>query len=419
MSNVRLQLNAGSVISGHSGIDAAEPNSFSSFQDFGHSHFHDALIWGANLQNIGFQGSGTINGNGVLVTGTPGSGQGDKALSLKQCKNITITGITITNGGHFGILANGNSNMSVTNLKILDSHNRDAFNLINSSVVVIDNSDIEGSDDAMVMKSDFALGFKGDNFQVYVSNSKILSSGNNATQFGSETCGNFSNFYWANLDLTESGKAGIGITSNDGAIIDTVVYDNIQITDAADPIFMKIDHEARCPGSPPPGLIRNVSIGNVNATTSERGSTGEFSNTINGMPSNHISNVTVFNTRYTAVGGHPASDANITPPETTTGGSAWVPASLGTRPSYGWYVRYADNITFLNDSVGFAANDGRPAFLADIGSTVTLDGFVFEVGPGSPYDLGFLDISGFHVGAGTVSTTGATPSIHAVGSTSN
>lgn len=258
---------------------------------------------------------------------------------------------------------------------------------------------------------------KGNNDSTFVSNSHILSTGNNATQFGSETCSNFSNFYWANLDLTASGKAGIGITSNDGAVIDNVVYDNIHITNAADPIFMKIDHQARCPGSPPPGLIRNVHISNVNATLSEHGSTGTFTNTINGFdsPANHVSNVTIVNTQYTAPGGGSASDASINPPENNN----WVPASLGTRPSYGWYVRHADNITFMNDRVNFSSNDARPAFVANDGSNITLDGFVFEVGSGSPYDLGFIDIHGFHVGPGTVSTGGAAPRIHQTGSTPN
>jgi hypothetical protein len=417
MSHVRLQLDAGSEIRARSGIDAPESLGCTAHQDFGHSHFHDALIWGENITDIGFQGSGTITGNGVLVTGTPGSGQGDKILSLRNASEITITGITFTDGGHFAILANGTSHLSVSNIRILDSHNRDAFNLINSSNVVIDDSDIEGSDDAMVMKGDSALCAKGNNDSTFVSNSLILSTQNNATQFGSETCSNFTHFWWGNLNLTASGKAGIGITSNDGAIIDTVTYDNIHITDAAVPIFMKVDHQARCPGSPPPGLIRNIRISNVNATVSEKGFTGEFTNTINGFDSaaNHVSNVTITNTQYLAPGGGSASQASTNPPENND----WAPKSLGTRPSYGWFVRHADNISFINDSVNFSSHDARPSFIANDGSNITLDGLVFGVGSGSPYDLGFIDIKGFHVGTDTVSTSGAAPRVHETGSTPN
>ena len=417
MSHIRLQLDAGSEIRGHSGIDAPEPLGCTAHQDFGHSHFRDALIWGEDLTDIGFQGSGTITGNGVLVTGTPGAGQGDKILSLKNVSEVTITGVTFTDGGHFAILANGASNLSVSNIRILDSHNRDAFNLINSSHAVIDDSDIEGSDDAMVMKGDSALCTKGSNDSTFVSNSLILSTQNNATQFGSETCSNFSHFWWGNLGLTAAGKAGIGITSNDGAVIDNVVYDNIHIANAADPIYMKVDNQARCDGSPPPGAIRNVHISNVSAKVSESGFTGTFTNTINGFdnPANHISNVTVVNTRYIAPGGGSVADASIIPPENNN----WVPKSLGTRPSYGWYVRHADDIAFINTSVNFTSDDGRPAFIADDGSNITLDRFLFEVGGASPYDLGFTNINGFHLGDGTVSTTEAQPRIQATDSTPN
>ena len=417
MSHVRLQLDAGSEIRGHGVIDAPEPLGCTAHQDFGHSHFHDALIWGEDLTDVGLQGSGTIRGNGVLVTGTPGAGQGDKILSLKNVSEVTITGITFTDGGHFAILANGTSNLSVSNIRILDSHDRDAFNLINSSNAVIDDSDIEGSDDAMVMKGDSALCTKGSNDSTFVSNSLILSTQNNATQFGSETCSNFSNFGWANLGLTAAGKAGIGITSNDGAIIDNVVYDNIHIANAADPIYMKVDNQARCDGTPPPGAIRNVHISNVSARVDESGFTGTYTNTINGFdnPANHISNVTIVNTHYVAPGGGSAAAAGIDPPENNN----WVPASLGTRPSYGWFVRHADDIAFINTAVNFASDDGRPAFIADDGSNITLDGFLFRVGAASPYDLGFTNINGFHLGDGTVSTTDTKARIQQTGSTPN
>src|SRR5216117_596272 len=86
-SNVTLQLDAGSTILGSSAntYDAAESNPYSAYQDYGHSHFHGAMIWGDSLTNIGFTGSGTIDGNGNLVTGNPGTGQADKIISLTRC----------------------------------------------------------------------------------------------------------------------------------------------------------------------------------------------------------------------------------------------------------------------------------------------------------------------------------------------
>src|SRR5205085_4741027 len=98
---------------------------------------------------------------------------------------------------------------------------------------------------------------------IHVSNSRILSTQNNALQFGSETCGDFSNVSFSGITITAAGKAGIGITSNDGAIIDGVTYDNITMSGTTTPIFLKLDDQGRCPNHPPLGRIRNIRITNV------------------------------------------------------------------------------------------------------------------------------------------------------------
>src|SRR5262249_18405441 len=56
-SDVALYLDHGATIvaadsSDSAGYDAAEPNEFTQYQDFGHSHFHNSLIWGEGLKNI-------------------------------------------------------------------------------------------------------------------------------------------------------------------------------------------------------------------------------------------------------------------------------------------------------------------------------------------------------------------------------
>ena len=72
--------------------DAPESNPYDQYQDYGHSHFHDAMFYGDRLTNIGFTGSGTIDGGGNLITGNPKSGQADKILSLTRCDGLTLGG---------------------------------------------------------------------------------------------------------------------------------------------------------------------------------------------------------------------------------------------------------------------------------------------------------------------------------------
>ena len=41
-----------------------EPNEWDKYQDFGHSHWHNSLIWGEDLSNIAIVGRGRIWGKG-------------------------------------------------------------------------------------------------------------------------------------------------------------------------------------------------------------------------------------------------------------------------------------------------------------------------------------------------------------------
>src|SRR5882762_9427451 len=74
-SNIALYLDQGATIlaadpkDGDGKYDAAEPNQWEQFQDFGHSHWRNSLIWGENLENISILGQGMIWGKGLVRSG--------------------------------------------------------------------------------------------------------------------------------------------------------------------------------------------------------------------------------------------------------------------------------------------------------------------------------------------------------------
>jgi polygalacturonase len=405
-SNVTLQIDSGATIKGRSGsIDTAESNPNSSYQDYGHSHFHDALIWGDGVTNIGITGPGTIDGNGALKTSQPSSGYGDKALCLKLCDGVVLSDFTIKNGGWFGILTNGTNHMVVTNIKVLDSNQRDAFDLINAKHVDISGSDIEGSDDSMCLKADYALGAKITNQDIHVDNCKILSTGNNAVQFGSETVGDFYDVTFSHLTITSAGKAGLGVTSNDGAIIDGVTFSDVTMTGCVTPIWMKITNNGRAPGSPPPGRIRNITFRNITSTNQPSGAiTSTFEGCGTVSPAIPIENVVVDNVKLTVPGGGTSSEASNVPPTD----DHWQPRYLGTAPSYGWFLRHVKNITFINCQTHFSSNDDRSAVKLDNnGTNVKIDTLTAQRGSSSPYDIGFYNTSGYQVTNSTNTSGGA------------
>ncbi|WP_051366948.1 glycosyl hydrolase family 28 protein [Hamadaea tsunoensis] len=410
-SNITVQLDAGSTVVGSSAdtYDPPEANPYDAYQDYGHSHFHDAMFYGDRLTNLAFTGSGTLDGGGNLITGNPASGEADKILSLTRCTGLTLNGITLRRGGHFAILTNNCNDITSDQLKIFTSSDRDAWNIISATNVTITNADINGNDDAIVFKSDYALGAKLPNGHVRVSDSHVSAGCCNAVMFGSETCGDFTDYVFERLNITSADKSGLGMVSMDGANISDVHYRDITMTGVASPIMQKIGTRKRCGNSPGVGHISNVTYENITATGK---SSPQFAPTLWGEAgSNQITNVSFTNVHITVPGGSSAVSTAVPTNDPTN----YNPNSIGTRPAYGWYIHNAANVTFTDSSVEFAANDNRPAVIANTGSSVRFTNFTAEKGSGSASDALFQTVAGYCVTG--QNTTGGALRVSASGST--
>src|SRR4051812_42528932 len=107
-SNVALFLDQGAVIVAADplpegkpgGYDEPEPvQKWEAYQDYGHNHWHNSLIWGEDLHDISIYGPGRIWGKGLVRNNGPDardaagrrtSGIGNKAISLKNCRNVQL-----------------------------------------------------------------------------------------------------------------------------------------------------------------------------------------------------------------------------------------------------------------------------------------------------------------------------------------
>src|SRR5271167_1592455 len=53
--------------------DAAEPKtSYDAYQDYGHNHWHNSLLWGEDISDISVTGPGLIYGKGLSFGAGPG-----------------------------------------------------------------------------------------------------------------------------------------------------------------------------------------------------------------------------------------------------------------------------------------------------------------------------------------------------------
>ncbi|GLF98312.1 glycosyl hydrolase family 28 protein [Streptomyces yaizuensis] len=408
-SRVTLHLDAGATISGNGAdtYDAPEPNPWDDYQDYGHSHFHNAMIYGDNLTDIGFTGAGVIDGDGALITGNPKPGEADKIISLTRCTNLTLSGITLREGGHFAALINDCDNVVSDRLVIDTAMDRDGWNVINTTNVRITNAHYEANDDALAFKSDYALGAKLTNGNVTVSDSHLSAGCCNALMFGSETCGDFTNYRFERITIKGSDKSGLGMVSMDGSRISDVHYRDITMTDVKSPIMQKVGTRKRCGNNPGVGSISDITYTDVRAN----GKAAGFSPTLWGESGGgRIRNITFDNVDITVPGGN--GTMATTPPGNQP--TNYNPNSIGTRPAYGWYIRNAENLRFTDSEVRFGANDGRPAVIAADSSRIRFDRFTAQRGSSSPSDLLFQTVTGYC--ATGANTSGGSLRIGATGS---
>ncbi len=405
-SNVTINVPSGTTLTGSaSGYDAPESNPNDDFQDFGHSHFRNAMFYGNNVSNVTFTGGGTIDGGGHLITGNPKSGQADKIISITNCKALTLSNITLRRGGHFAALINGCDGVKSDRLIIRTASDRDGWNIINTSNVTITNIDDQANDDALVFKSDWALGKRFTNQgHVRVTHAKLSAGCCNALMFGSETCSDFTDYVFDDITITGANKSGIGMVSMDSARITDVHYRNIRMSGVSSPIMMKIGTRNRCGDHRGVGSISNITFDNITGTGK---SSPQYSPTIWGETgTHHVSNVTLNNVKITVPGDHDSMGTGVP----SNNAKDYNPKSIGTRPAYGWYIHNADHITFNGGGVDFGRGDGRPAVIANAASAIKFTGFAFERSEGSN-DFVFQDVAGY-----CVRTAGGTPRVSASGS---
>jgi polygalacturonase len=433
-SNVTLQLESGATIiaadpaaDGGGGHDLAEPNQWDMYQDFGHSHFRNSLMWGEAIENFAIVGTGRIWGRGLSKGYGPGPdahapGVGNKAISLKNCHNVLLRDFSILHGGHFGILATGVDNLTIDNLKI--DTNRDGMDVNACRNVRISNCYVNSPwDDGICLKADYSLGSAKQTEYVTITNCYVSGCWEEGTlldgtykkfapdvrvprtgriKFGTESNGGFRNITISNCVF--EGCQGLALETVDGATLEDITITNISMRDIASaPIFLRLGSRMRGPDNTPVGTLKRVII--TNLVCSNSGS--QLGSIISGVPGHLIEDVKIGNIQVLHQGGGTKEDAAYQPPEYEdmypepnmfVGGprpsgrgpdGRWVPEGQARRapatpaapgrgrggagapvnshkmPSHGFYVRHVRGIQFDNIEIRAEKDDARPAFVLD------------------------------------------------------
>ena len=406
-SHVHLYIEKGAVViaAEGEGYDSPEPNEFDMYQDYGHSHWMDSLIWGIGLEDITISGDGMIYGRGLTAMDLPNTTRGNKTISLKLCKNITIRDISMLQCGHFALLATGVDNLSIYNVKV-DS-NRDGFNIDCCKNVRISNCSMNTpSDDAIVLKATYSLGYFRDTENVTVSD--CLVSGyeqgsllkatwdNNVAEkndhvtwrriptgrikLGTESSGGFKNIAVSNCIFDNC--RGLAIESVDGGHLEDMVVSNITMRNCkSGPIFLRLGARQRSPKGTPLGTLKRVLISNVNVFNA----VSDNCSTLAGIPGAYIEDVVLSNIHIWSEGGGTAEDGKRQPKEEIE--SYPEPGMFGVTPAKGLYIRHAKNITFRDVNFHFLKPDYRPLIVEEDTEAIQYDGVTVDYRPSQSSDI--------------------------------
>jgi polygalacturonase len=377
-SNISLYLDQGATIIASddpAAYDAAEQTVNTTYQDYGHSHFHNSLIWGENIHDVSILGPGTIWGKGLLRDYKKDSQLGNKAVVLYKCRNVIIKDVTFAHAGWFAILATGVDNLTIDDLKM--DTNRDGMDIDCCRNVHVSNCSVNSPyDDGICLKSTFALGFTRATENVTITNCIVSGydegsflAGTYTTtdkneyrtgriKFGTESNGGFKNIAISNCVFDHC--QGLALETEDGALLQDVTISNITMRNIVSaPIFMRLGARMRGPQDTPVGELRRVSISNVRVYDSDP----RYGCIISGIPGHDLQDIDLNNIRIYYNGGGTAEQAAKKVPELEK--NYPEPSMFGTMPSYGFYIRHVAGIKLRDIEVSYQGSDARPAFIFD------------------------------------------------------
>ncbi len=394
-SNISLFIDQGATIMATddpSAYDPEEQTVNTVYQDYGHSHFHNSLIWGENIHDVSILGSGTIWGKGLLNDYKKGSQLANKSLVFYKCRNVLIKDVTFAHAGWFAILATGVDNLTIDNLKM--DTNRDGMDIDCCRNVHISNCSINSPfDDGICLKSTFALGFARATENVTIANCIVsgfdegsflagtyLTADSNAyrtgrIKFGTESNGGFINIAISNCVFDHC--QGLALESEDGALLQDVTISNITMRDIVSaPIFMRLGARMRGPQGTAVGQLRRVSLSNIRVY----GSNPHYASIITGIPGHNLQDIELSNIRIYYTGGGTAAQAAKKVPELEK--NYPEPTMFGDIPAYGFYVRHVSGIKLKDIEVSYLNEDARPAFIFDDVKDIFLENVKGQVAKG-------------------------------------
>lgn len=414
-SRITLLLSEGAVVEAadparHAGrYDDPEERGPQLYQDFGHSHWHNSLFWGDGLEEVCITGAGRIDGAGLTRNG-PGSrwrkqagerplsmrqmtdaeiarlepdwqamrGLGNKAIALRECRRVDLSGFTMRQCGHFALLLTGCENVGIDNLTI--DTDRDGIDLDSVRRVRVTNCRVNTpNDDAIVVKSSYALGRAVPSEDVVIRDCQVsgwdlgtLLDGTRGTtqqlapdrdrptgriKLGTESNGGYRNVLIERCRFDHC--RGLALETVDGGAMENVTARNLVMRDVTTaPLFVRLGVRGRGPEGTGIGSVRGVRIADVDAS----GIDHRYPAALAGLAERPIADVTLSRVHLAYRGGGTAEDAARSPAGLAD--AYPEPSMFGVLPAWGLWTRHVRDLS-LDRVTMETAGDVRPAIVTE------------------------------------------------------
>jgi len=386
-SNVTIHLEEGATIVGSTNIYDYNING---------PHF-SSLISAYKAENIGLTGKGVIDGQGrdlaytlldqvqkgvlkdELANDRPALRR-PKGIYFRECKNVEVSGIMVKNAAEWVVVFDQCENLKIDKITV-DSKafwNNDGIDIVDCKNVVLSNSFIDASDDAICFKSHDPTKLC-ENVEV---RNNVARSSANGIKFGTVTSGGYKNFKIVNNKVYDTFRSAITIATPDGGVIDNIFVDSLYAYNTGNSIYLRIGarwNKGRT------GSMNNITIQNMyceipnskpDAGREYEGPIEDLPRNISpasivGLPGQYISNVTLRNIQIVVPGNSNPTYAyrGIKPADLDS--IPEMPAAypeysqFKELPAWGFYVRHVKNLTIENVTLTAQGKEYRPAIVLD------------------------------------------------------
>ncbi len=370
-SNITLHLENGATLLGSTNLDdyalhTPSPVRFSEDQEGLRT-----LLFAHKARQIHLNGEGTIDGQGPMIVRPPGvRASMPRVIWFADCEDVAVEGLHLR---HSGFWMQHYLKCTRLRLRGLDVYNHGSCNNDGCDIdccrdVIVSDCAIDSHDDALCLKSGNDLPTEN----VVVTNC-LTRTHCNHFKTGTESNGGFRNITVSNLQMVPStvresdpntggadwrGACGIALGCVDGGMMENISISHVQMDQVRVPFFIKLGDRGRpihgCDIHQPAQYARGITLSHI--TARQASPTGGY---IMGLPEQPVRGVRVEHCDLEFEGG---GDDTLAESAVPLKREAYPSCdAFGGLPSYGIFIRDAEEIRLTDLTLRTLIPDARPA----------------------------------------------------------